>query len=502
MDTKSKELCRNFIIARRSNPAWRLLAARRAPLVISCLMQLFENRQEGIAYEDAVQLLAQIFEINVNNEQFSIHTDDFPALASKELREWSQKKLLVERKGTLLATDALEKVFQFMDRMDGRMMTSTASRLATVQREIENLETRLNPDKKSRTAYLRRQIRMLEKEMKKVQSGQFEVLEGEKAVEGIREVYSLAMSLRSDFRRVEDSYRTADKKLRQSIIKAHHHRGEIIDKLLDGHDTLLETPEGKVFHGFYRQLNQSVALDLMKQRIRSILQNPAGGKALNPAQQSDLRLLITRLVSESLSILKARARSEKDVKNFLKTSIASENHRVGELLNEIFEIAGDKALDWESAALRRMPSPFPPVAVAASNLRLVERLRFKSVDPGGTPDLNLEKQAMRIDDIEDEFWEAFDDLDQEELIRKTMDVLLSSDEKMSLSELSKDLMSSHDLETLSFWIGMAREAGLPVLGERELIDYQNRSGQWFRFNVPKVELTGKALKSIDMEDLG
>jgi hypothetical protein len=501
MDTKTKELCQSYIAARRSNPAWRLLAARRAPLVLSCLKQLFENRQDGIAYEDAVQLLAQILEFNVNNEQFDIKTNDFTVLAAKELREWSKRKLLVERKGRLLATDALEKTLYFMNSLDDRMMTSTASRLATVQREIENLEARLNPNRKSRVAHLRKQISTLEKELKKVESGQFKVLEGEKAIEGIREVYSLAISLRSDFRRVEDSYRAADKTLRQSIIKAHSHRGEIVDKLLDAHDNLLETPEGKVFHGFYQQLNQSVKLDHMKQQLKSILNNPVGGKALNYLQQSELRLLVTRLVSESLSILRARARSEKDVKNFLKTSIASENHRVGELLNEIFVIADHKNLNWENAAIRRLSSPLPPVAVAVSNLPLVERFRFKSVNLDDPQDLELEKQTMRLDEVEDEFWEAFDDLDRNELIRRTMDLLSSSDQKMSLSDLSNSLLSGHDLETLSFWIGMAREAGIPVLKGRESIEYQNRLGQWFRFNLPKMELTGKALGSIDLENL-
>jgi hypothetical protein len=502
MDKKTKELCQSYIVARRSNPAWQLLAARRAPLVLSCLKQLFENRPDGIVYEDAVQLLAQILEFNVNNEQFDIKTDDFPALAAKELREWSKRKLLEERKGQLLATDALEKALHFMNSLDDGMMTSTASRLATVQREIENLEARLNPDRKSRAAHVRKQISTLEKELKKVESGRFEVLDGEKAIEGIREVYSLAMSLRSDFRRVEDSYRAADKNLRRSIIKAHYHRGEIVDELLDVHDNLLQTPEGKVFHGFYQQLNQSVDLDHMKQRLKSILNSPAGGKALNHLQQSELRLLVTRLVSESLNILRARARSEKDVKNFLKTSIASENHRVGELLNEIFEIAGNENLYWENSAVRKMPSPLPPVAVAMSNLPLIERFRFKSVNLDDPQDLELEKQTMHLDDIEDEFWEALDDLDRGELIRRTMDVLNSTDQKMSLAELSDTLLSSHDLETLSFWIGMAREAGLPALEGRESIEYQNRLGQWFRFNLPKMELTGESLRSIDLENLG
>ena len=501
MDTKSKELCHNYIAARRTNPAWRLLASRRAPLVLSCLKQLFENRQDGIAYEDAVQLLARILEFNVNNEQFCIETDDFPNLADRELREWSKRKLLIERKGRLLATDALEKALYFMDSLDDCMMTSTASRLATVQREIENLEARLNPDRHSRAVYLQKQIRALEKELEKVKDGQFELLKFDCAIEGIREVYSLAMSLRSDFRRVEDSYRAADKHLRQSITRAHNHRGEIVDKLLDAHDNLLETPEGKVFHGFYQQLNQSAELEHMKQRIKNILNNPAVKKALNPRQQSELRLLVTRLVSESLSIIRARARSEKDVKNFLKTSIASENHRVGELLNEIFEIAGSGDIDWETQAVRRMPSPLPPVAVAVSNLPVIERLRFKSPSLDDGHDLQLEKQAMHLDDIEDEFWEAFDDLDRDELIRRTKALLGTSGRKMRLPDLAEALLSSHDLETLSFWISMAQEAEIPFQEGRDYFDYQNRAGQWFRFNLPRMELSGKALKSIEAENL-
>ncbi len=43
--------------------------------------------------------------------------------------------------------------------------------------------------------------------------------------ESIREVYQLALSLRSDFRRVEDSYREADRQLRQNIVRSDQNRG-------------------------------------------------------------------------------------------------------------------------------------------------------------------------------------------------------------------------------------------------------------------------------------
>ncbi|MGH8198753.1 MAG: DUF3375 family protein [Steroidobacteraceae bacterium] len=57
-------------------------------------------------------------------------------------------------------------------------------------------------------------------------------------------------------------------------------RGEIVDKLLDGHDDLLDSSEGRVFHAFHQQLGHSIELDNMKQRLRTILRHPAWLSAL------------------------------------------------------------------------------------------------------------------------------------------------------------------------------------------------------------------------------
>jgi len=500
MDVSSKELSQTYIAARRQNPAWQLLAARRAPLVLGCLKPLFEKTQDGIVLEDALQLLSEMLSQHANSDEFGIDTEDYPKIARKELRDWIKRGLIVEREGRLLATDALQRTLQFVDGLNDRIMTSTASRLATVQREIENLEARLNPDRQSRAGYLKQKIKALEEELRQVEAGHFDVLEGNQAIEGIREVFNLALSLRADFRQVEDSYREADRDLRHSIISDHHHRGEIVDKLLDGHDDLLETVEGQVFHGFYDQLNQSVELENMKQRLRTILNNPASEKALKRRQQNDLRWLVTRLVSESRGVIRARARSERDVKGFLKTGLATENHRVGELLNQILEVALD--VDWTSAKVRRSDSPLPPVSVAVPNLPLVERLRFKSVDQEDPQSLELQEQAMNLDDVEEEFWYAFDGLDRDALIRETLEFLAATGREVSLAELAKALPPTHDLETLALWLGLAREAELPVLKAQEIVDISDREGLRLRFYVPMVKLSAKALESIDQEILG
>lgn len=497
MDASSKEFCNTLIKTRRQHPAWLLLASRRAPLIISCLKPLFESYTDGVPQEEAEQRLAEMLAEHAYDDEFAIDHDDYALAARRELRDWLKRELITERQGKISATDALQQALGFIDGLSDRVMTSTASRLSIVQREIENLETQLNPDPKSRTRYLKQKIKALENELTQIAQGHIEILQGNKAVEGIREVYSLATSLRADFRRVEDSYREADRQLRQSIISEQQHRGEVVDKLLDSHDQLLETPEGQVFHGFHEQLSRSVELDNMKQRLRNILIKPEASQALNRQQQTELRRLVPQLVSESAGIIRARARSERDVKGFLKTGLAAEHHRVGQLLNDILEAALD--IDWGRASVRRQAGPLPPVAICAGNLPLIERLRFKVVDDNKKVLLELTEQFANLDEIDDDFWQTFDNLDRQALIESTIKLLAEIGSPMTIAQLSRQLPPTHDLETLALWLSMAREAELPINGERETIEIEAKEGQRLRFYIPRVEFTHQALLTIDRE---
>src|SRR5690554_794865 len=497
MDEQTHLRTRSLLVARHQHPAWKLLSATRGPLVLSCLQTLIEQHHEEILLEDAQQMLTDILREHANNDDLQLSSDDPAGDAKKELRAWIRKGLIVERDGRLMATDALQKALAFVEGLDEKIMTSTASRLATVQREIENLETRLNPDAQSRADHIRRKIKDLEQELTEVEAGRFKVLEGTEASEGIREVYNLATSLRADFRRVEDSYRDADRQLRQSIVSEQHHRGEIVDRLLDGHDTLLETAEGKVFHNFNEQLSQSTELDNMKHRLRTILRHPATRHSLSRQQQDELRWLVIRLIQETAAVIKVRARSEKDVKGFLKTGLAAENHRVGELLNGILNTALN--VDWSSHKVRRSDTPLPPIAVAVSSLPLVERLRFKSATEEQEQSLELSGQSVNLDDVDEEFWRAFDGLDREALYQDTVELLSVTDCPMSIGDLARHLPPTHDLETIALWLAMAREAEVEISEDREAVDITGSDGQTLRFHVPQLTLTRHKAESIDWE---
>ncbi len=496
MESSRHERTKSYVLARQQHPAWQLLAARRGPLVLSCLQSLFEQSQDGINFDEAQQGLAELLTEHAGLSDFDI-SGDTVVLARRDLRNWIRRSLVVEREGRLYATDALESAFRFVDSLDSRIMTSTASRLAVVQREVERLEARLNPDPQSRAERLRRQITDLQRELDEAKAGRIDIADAREAAEGIRELYSLATSLRADFRRVEDSWREADMRLRHAVVSDGHHRGAIVDTLLDGHDSLLETAEGRVFQAFHQQLQEEVELEAMKRRLRAILQHPQAGAALNITQQSDLRWLVMRLVKESALVIRTRSRSERDVRSFLRTGLAAEHHRVGQLLKEVFRYA--QAVDWSSASVRRQASGLPPLAISCAGIPAVERLRCKSLDGKSQRDLELQRLAGDINHIDEEFWSSLDSLDREALVRDTVEAIRISDRPISLGDLALRLPPTHDLETIAVWIGMAREAGSAIGEEREALDLVSRDERHLRFVVPRVELSSTSFEGFDWE---
>jgi hypothetical protein len=300
--------------------------------------------------------------------------------------------------------------------------------------------------------------------------------------------------------RVEDSYREADLALRRKIIGEKQHRGEVVDELLAGHEALVGTPEGQVFEGFHRQLVQSAELDRMKARLRSILDNANAARALENRQKRELRELVPQLVQESERVIQARARSERDVRSFITSGLADEQLRVGAILQELFQVALD--VDWSRQAVRRAPSPLPPVVIAIPNLPIIERLLAKEAVREHEDELNFSAAAVDPTEMNDEFWHAYRALDCAALFNSTLALLEKRGEPLTMATLAVALPPTHDLETLAYWLVMAREAGIEIEGDNDVIDLLDADEGWTRFCTPRVHITHDAIKDLNPEELG
>ena len=492
-----KDRAQVFERLRHSHSAWQLLASRRAPLVLASFEQLFEDQAE-ISLEDGIQHLGDLFLEFKNVHEFSVELTTAHYEARKEIRQWIKKKLIVERNGMLSQTDALQRAIEFVQGLDEQIMTSTATRLLTVQEIIERLAMQINPEKESRVTYLKRKIRALEKELKRAKKGKFKVMDEPSAIEGVKEVYLQGMSLKSDFRRVEDSYREADYALRKEITKANKDRGEVLDDLLDSHDALLKTPEGAVFNAFYEQLQERTKLEAMKQQLRTILQLPFAKKALSEKQNMDLSELTYSLLDDSSRVIDARIRGERDVKSFVKTGLASENFRIGSLINDLMDEAS--SINWDSQKVAGQGADLPPVGIAVTNLPLIQRFLVKGQKTESDEELNLEEQTADDILLDDGFWASYRSLDRSALFQKTLKLLKKHKGEVPISELAGLCETEHDLETVSYWLSLAREAKVEFSGERETFQITHEETVT-EFDIPKVALSSQILSEINQENL-
>ena len=198
--------------------------------------------------------------------------------------------------------------------------------------------------------------------------------------------------------------------------------------------------------------------------------------------------------------MQARSRSEKDVRIFIKTGLAGEHHRVGDLLQQIFETV--LRIDWSKQAVRRAPGPLAPVAPAIPSLPCPERLDFKAIEVAEEQRLNLEQQHGSLDALEDSYLENLNELDRGELYRATLNVLREQGRPLTVAQLAEHLPPEYDLETLAYWLTLAREGDAVFTPDGQAIELVSQENpERTRFRLPKVELSAATIENIVYQNL-
>lgn len=486
---------------RKTHPAWALLCARSAPYLISLLKPLIEDKSTSLTFEDAAEKLAiMLKEFDDEGEKEAILSgkERNPlAEARSELHEWIKRRLLVERRGSIFGTDSLQIAMGFVSELDSqRFMTSTASRLSTVQNAVEELSSNLNPDPKARIRRLERRISKDQKLLEKAKRGEIDVLSGDRAKESIREVFQLTMTLPNDMIRVAEAYQKEGRTIREQIAAEQSTRGDVLKHFLDSNDRLLRTPEGTVFDAFFAQLRETEDLERMRGSIEAILKNPHTVSALTSQQQRDFGTILKRLVDDSLRVIEARSSSEKSVQAFIDQNMSGDNRAVGRLLGEILGIA--LKVDWGSSAIRKSLAPLPPIAVFEGTVPSVSRYLISSPSAKEKGEFDLTPKELGFDDIKDEVSVLTGKLNRKAFANETIQILEASSERgFSISELYGLITPKDELDAISVWLQMCNEADVEEEGEnRELFitQPQDEGGGKLIFTVPLIYLTSKSFK--------
>jgi Protein of unknown function (DUF3375) len=244
---------------RDNSPAWRLLRADNAPLVLSFLQHVFvlENIRSIPAAELASRLDDELYALNQRDGERA--SPRFPKPAKAYLDDWAAPSAGWLRKyypeGTdephYDATPAVEKALQWLESLREREFVGTESRLKMIFELLRQIVFGTEPDPGERLAELHRQRAAIDEQIARIEAGEVPMLDETAVRDRYQQFAGTARELLADFREVEENFRRLDRQLREKIAGWHGGKGELLDDVLGSRESIAGSDQGRSFQAFY-----------------------------------------------------------------------------------------------------------------------------------------------------------------------------------------------------------------------------------------------------------
>lgn len=335
---------------RRTNPAWKLLRADNAALVLSFLGRVFvdENVRSISSAELVMRLDDHLYALNAR-----LGEGTFPRHAKAYLDDWSAPEAGWLRKyypagsdeAHFDATPAVEKALAWVRSIKSRSFVGTESRLNTVFELLRQMAFGSETDVSVRLAELQRRRAEIDQETERVRGGDIEVMGAAAVRDRYQQFSATARGLLADFREVEANFRTLDRELRERIAAWSGSKGELLDEVLGDRSAIAESDQGKSFHAFYDFL---LSRD-KQEEFTTLLDRVQRLAAIGEADPRMRRIHYDWLDAGERTQGTVRLLSEQ-LRRFLDDQVWLENRRVIDILRSI-----------ESSALKLREHPGAPV---------------------------------------------------------------------------------------------------------------------------------------------
>ncbi len=251
------------------HPAWRLLRARNAPLVLGFLGVVFvEGNAGAIGRSRLVERLEDHLQAARSDDE------QWTADPTSYLDDWAQSGWLRrfypdgDDEVHYDATPAVERAYGWVLSLRARTTVGTESRLHTLVELLREMVHGADADPRSRLHELHRRRAELDAEIAAVQAGEFAVMEGAALRERYAFFATTARELLADFREVEENFRMLDRGVRERITTWEGSKGELLAGLVGDRADISGSDQGRSFQAFYdfllapeRQAELAVLLD-------------------------------------------------------------------------------------------------------------------------------------------------------------------------------------------------------------------------------------------------
>ena len=349
---------------RDNSPAWRLLRADNAPLVLSFLHQVFvaENVRSIAAAGLASRLDDELYALNQRDGE----AKKFPKPAKAYLDDWATPEAGWLRKyypeGTdephVDATPAVEKALTWVGSLKEREFVGTESRLNTVIDLLRQIVFGTETDPEQRIAELLRQRQDIDDQIDRIRDGRLDLLDASAVRDRYQQFAATARELLGDFREVEENFRKLDRQLREKITGWHSGKGELLDDVLGSRETIAGSDQGRSFQAFYDFL-----LSQARQEELSDLLDSVHNLRDLPGKDTRLRHIHYDWLDAAERTQATVRQLSEQLRRFLDDQVWFENRRVTDILRDI-EARALQLRDLKDVPVQmRVDAPAPAITL-------------------------------------------------------------------------------------------------------------------------------------------
>lgn len=317
----------------------RLLQSKQAPLAISFFFFAFKlkNRLQ-IPYSELKELLTEFLEnMEDAKQEYTLLPQQFLDTWSNDSQGFIRKyfELNQDEPMTELTADT-ERALEWIQSLEKREFVGTQSRFLSIYENMKRIADQTEDNPNSRLAFLKEQRKKLDDEIKEIQAtGVVNRMDATQIRERFLNLIEDSRRLVSEFRLVEDIFKDITRKIKEKKLKEAVSRGEILREVLDAHDSLEESDQGRSFSAFWSFLISEDQQNQLKGFSEKILETAEIKEFVrkNPDRQFDTSLLKlkSQLLQVGQKVLKSKFRLSEELRKLLHQKALVENKRVLEL---------------------------------------------------------------------------------------------------------------------------------------------------------------------------
>lgn len=465
---------------RRHHPAWRLLAAEHAPLVISFLHLSFikPNIRTLAEPELAAQLDDYLYHLRER-----LGADAFPRAGSEYLSDWAGDDRGWLRRYYPLDSDephydltpAAEQAIHWLSGFERRQFVGAESRLKLVFDLLQEIARGTETDPQARLAELERRRGEIDAQIAEIQAGRLAFMDETQLRERFLQAVDTARALLADFRQVEQNFRDLDRQVRERIATWDGSKGAILEEVLGERDAIAESDQGRSFRAFWDFLMSAERQETLTALLDQVLALEAVAE-LGPDPR--LRRVHYDWLTAGEATQRTVARLSEQLRRFLDDQAWLENRRIMTLL---------RGIEQHALAIRTTPPAEPLMSVDAPapavELPMDRPLFRPPVRPNIADEAVIDGDAAVPADAL--FAQTYVD---KERLRALLRRALRSQRQVSLAELLRQHPLEQGLAELVAWLSLATGDGLGVIDEsrQETVSWVDARGRTRLATLPAV----------------